>query len=118
MKTPQKSHVSVRVLPEDKERFEKYAASMGIGVSELLRLLITREYHRKRLSKVSFRPERRRGTKNAPLPTVTAHLSSAEDVEQFDAYAKGCGTNRNGAGAWLIRTELTEKWLKKAIYSQ
>jgi hypothetical protein len=42
-------------------------------------------------------------------------MSSLREVTDFDEYAQQCGLNRNGAGAWLLETELRERWLEKAI---
>src|SRR5271167_3059995 len=108
-------HISFRIHQGLKNRFERYAASLDVGASELLRLLIAREYRLRRLTREHFDPDRQSGAGNASLPTVTAHMLKADDVRRFGAYAEACGITRNEAGAWLIETELREQWLEKAI---
>jgi len=103
-----------------KAKFYEYASTCGLDASELAKLLIVRERHRRRLKQLRrytppiLKPRRRKGS-GTPLSTVTAHLSSVTQVTEFDAYARICGLNRSAAGAWLLETELSERWLKKAI---
>ncbi len=113
MSVPQ---ITIRLSTEIKSQFAAYASQFGIRESELLRLLITRERIHQRLEKMAPQPlEERKERGRVRLPTVTAHMSSITDVQDFDDYASKCGINRNGAGLWLITTELLEQWLKKAI---
>lgn len=112
--------ITIRLSPSEKARFEEYASSLGLGASELAKILIVREWHQKRLIKSklasgSTRKSRRRAGTGNRLPTVTAHLSSVEEVKKFDAYARECGLNRSSAGAWILLNELQERWLEKAI---
>ena len=108
-------HISFRIPEGIKNRFESYAEGLDVRASELLRLLMAREYRLRRLMKEHFAPDRQRGTGNASFPTVTAYMLKVDDVKRFSAYAQACGITRNEAGAWLIETELREQWLGKAI---
>ena len=112
--------ITIRLPSSEKTRFEEYAGSLGLGASELAKLLIVREQHRRRLAESRMasgpsRKSRRPAGTGKRLPTITAHLSSKEEVKKFDAYARECGLNRNGAGAWILQNELRERWLEKAI---
>jgi hypothetical protein len=112
------AQITVRLEPTVKTAFESYAAEYGLDASELAKLLIVRERYRKQLLKMSAAaelPERLRRPAGGRLPTITAHLSTVRDVEQFDAYAERCGLNRTGAGALLFEAELNERWLEKAL---
>lgn len=88
--------------------------------SELAKLLIVRERALRRLAGLHLNgrlpPRHRRPVGAAErLPTVTAHMSSLEDVTSFDEYAKDCGLNRSAAGALLLEAELSERWLEWAL---
>jgi hypothetical protein len=115
-----KPQITVRLASSVKTEFEAYAAQLGLDTSELAKLLIVRERNLKRLAALKNAneiPTRRRqqyGSRTR-FPTVTAHFSTRTPVEEFDAYAKSCGLNRSGAGAWLLEMELREKWLKDAL---
>lgn len=115
--------VTVRLPPETKAVFEHYCEQLGLDASELAKLLIIRERKLRRLLalKTSGRcPKRQRQLRGEAiaLPTVTAHLSSVEQVAEFDSYARCCGLNRDNAGAWLLETELSERWLERALLLQ
>jgi hypothetical protein len=112
--------ITIRLSPATKAEFDSYAAGLGLMASELAKLLIVRERVRRRLADVFAAGElptreRRAGGRDDPLPTVTAHLSLLEEVKSFDAYAHQFGLNRTTAGAWLLETELRERWLERAI---
>ena len=114
--------ITARLSPTIKKQFEQYAASFGLGVSELAKLLIVRERHQKRLIKLKgtakvSRNSRQSTKTNNRLPTITTHLSSLKDVEDFDAYVRECGFSRSSAGAFLFEAEMQERWLEKAISS-
>jgi len=116
------SQISVWLLPETKKAFGKYAEEVGVDDSELAKLLILRESKLKRLAtlkregNIPVRKRQLRGTAEQ-LEKITAHLSSASQVQQFDAYAGSCGLVRSTAGALLLEIELSEKWLEKALSS-
>ena len=115
--------ITARLQPEIKKQFEQYAESLGLDASELAKLLIVRERHQMRIAKlkeagkVSQRPRRPSG-ESKRLPTITAHLSSLKDVEEFDAYVIKYGFSRSSAGAYLFEFEVRERWLEKAMLSR
>jgi hypothetical protein len=112
--------ITMRLPPEMKAEFENYAATLGLDASPLVKLLITRESRRKRLAQLTLgggainreRRATRAGTKPA---AITAHMPTLEDVTAFDNYAHSCGLARDGAGVWLVETELSERWLERAV---
>src|ERR1700678_3408277 len=111
MSVPQ---ITIRLSPEAKAEFERYASGLGMRASELAKLLIVRERHQRRLlmpksdAKVAERRHRSVRPRERP-PTVTAHLSSVGEVESFNAYAVDCGLNRSSAGAKLLEAELRDR---------
>ena len=112
--------ITVRLAPERKLAFEEYAAAFGLDASSLVKLLIAREWRLKRLAQltktgtVKSKPRRAAGTGSKPA-AITAHMRSLSEVASFNDYAYDCGLKRDGAGAWLLETELMERWLEKAI---
>jgi len=114
------AQVTIRLTSETKAAFERYCDDLGFGSSEVLRLLIAREYMIRRLEKLKeagTAPRKARQPHGAAvrLPKITAHFSSAEQVERFDAYATRCNLNRDAAGAWLVGKELNDSWLRRAL---
>ena len=109
------AQITSRLAPELKTRFTAYAAGLGLKASELAKLLIIRELHRKRLVRAKL-PEGSSRT-GREMPKVTAHFSSPAKVRQFDAHARECGLNRGRAAAWVLGTELEERWLERMIGS-
>jgi hypothetical protein len=112
--------ITVRLKPDTKAAFEAYSERVGMDTSELAKLLIVRERKLGRLAALKAEgrsPVRRRQARGAAiaLPTVTAHLSSVEQVAEFDKYARLCGLNRNSAAAWLLEAEVQECWLERAL---
>jgi hypothetical protein len=112
--------ITIRLFPEEKEAFETYAQRFGLNCSDVAKLLISREQKLRRLrglkrtQKLPARTRQDRGFAVAK-DKITAHLRSVEEVQQFDEYAVSCGLSRDGAGAWLLQTELREKWLQRAL---
>ena len=111
--------ITMRLEAETKRAFHAYATRFGLDASELARLLIHRERYRRRLQQRGLEgakpAERSRRRGGARMAAVTAHVSSPEQVCEFDAYAKKCGLSRDRAGAYLLEAELEERGLEKAI---
>ncbi|CAA6604894.1 hypothetical protein MTBLM1_40098 [Rhodospirillaceae bacterium LM-1] len=113
--------VNIRLTPGEKEEFEAYARGFGLDASELTKLLIVREFRLDRLAEnkncggLSAAQKRNGGNEKSRLPTITAHYSSAKDVEIFSSHAKQRHMSRGAAGACLLRTELKERWLEKVL---
>ena len=113
--------ITIRVSAASKAAFEQYAEMLGLDASALIKLLIVREGHQRRLAR-----SKRKASSSSPVTSieksrkthkVTAHFSSIEPVAEFDEYAKDCGLNRSAAGAWLLEGELDERWLEKAVHA-
>jgi hypothetical protein len=117
MSTPQ---ITVRLDPQEKVAFDSYAEKCGLDSSELAKLLFVRERRLERLlslkNKKQF-PQSQRQTWGRGIKklTVTAHFSTRGQVDAFDRYARDCNLTRQSAAAWLLRTELNEQWLEKAL---
>ena len=94
-------------------------ASMWNSLSfwSFARELLKRLAHFKKSGNVPKRKRQQRGSA-IPMKSVTAHLSSVKQVEEFDAYVKSCDLSRDSAGAWLLENELRDKWLQKALGSR
>jgi hypothetical protein len=114
------AQITIRLPPKSKRAFESYAEAMGLKASELAKLLVVRERKLKRLAQLKKNgnvPKRTRQQRGAavPMKSVTAHLSSVKQVEEFDAYVKSCDLSRDNAGAWLLENELRHRWLQKVL---
>jgi hypothetical protein len=114
--------IAIRLPAGVKAKFEAYAEGLGLKASELAKLLIVRELHLKRLlgqaklGRLPKKPRRASGPRRE-MAKVTAHVSSLARVAEFDQYAENCGLNRDRTGAWLLESELIERWLEKAMTS-
>jgi hypothetical protein len=117
---PALPQISVRVTTAIKDAFLRYSNCVGFDNSEIAKLLVVRERRLRRLAALSAKgkaPVRTRQTrgKAVPMPHVTVYLGSLQFTEQFGAYAASCGLKRTDALAWLLQTELTERWLTRAL---
>jgi hypothetical protein len=112
--------ITIRVNPALKAQFDAYVEKLDIDASELAKLLIIRERNLQRLRTVGRKTKQQRRPKGTGirLPTVTAHFGRRDQVENFAKYATSCGMSRSSAGAWLLQTELSERWLEKALHSE
>lgn len=112
--------ITIRLPPRLKIEFEAYANRLGLRSSELAKLLIARERLLRRLKSLHKKrkaPKRSRQERGSAveMQKITAHVSTVDQVKEFDAYAASCSLNRNLAGAWLLEKELSEKWLRHAL---
>jgi hypothetical protein len=103
-----------------KEAFETYASTFGLKSSDLAKLLIFREKKLRRLLELKRSdrlPEHTRQGRGIAVSKdkITAHVRLVEEVQEFDEYVVSCGLWRDSAGAWLLQTELHEKWLERAL---
>jgi hypothetical protein len=114
------AQITIRLDPDVKEAFNRYAVRFGLKASGLAQLLLVRERKLRRLAKLKAnrklsKTQRQPRGLAVPMKTVTAHVSSVVEVKRFDSYAKSCGLTRQTAGAWLLMSELKEQWLKRAL---
>jgi hypothetical protein len=113
--------ISVRMATAIKDALVAYSDSLELDHSEIAKLLVIREKRLRRLAalsakgKVPIRARQTRG-KGVPMPHVTVYLRSLRFTKQFTAYAASCGLKRTDALAWLVETELTERWLTRALH--
>jgi hypothetical protein len=112
--------ISVRLITASKDAFLAYSDFLELDHSEVARLLVVREKRLRKLAALSaegkapIRPRQTRG-EAAPMPHITVYLRSLQFTKQFTAYAGSCGLKRTDALAWLLETELNEKWLARAL---
>jgi antitoxin component of RelBE/YafQ-DinJ toxin-antitoxin module len=108
--------ITARLSPKIRDRFDRYAAKVGLDASELARLLILREMRVRRLLPVTkSRPSRRVAPKTGGERKLTAHFHLADNVDEFARYASAEGFNRAAAARLIAEQELREKWLAKAL---
>ena len=111
--------IVIHVSSSVKAEFDQYA-NEWLNPAALAKLLIIRELRLQRLiamkhaGSVPTRPRQRRGAATS-LRAVATRLASKEAVQQFDAYATRCGLSRDSAGAWILQTEIRERWLERAV---
>jgi hypothetical protein len=109
------SQITARLSPDIRDRFDKYAAEVGLDASELARLLIVREMRvRRLLGRSTSQPERYPAKKYGDR-TLTAHFHLSEEVAKFDRYAQAQKLSRSGAARLIVERELRERWLAKAF---
>jgi len=113
--------ITIRLPSPLKLAFERYAIGLGLGSSELAKLLIVRENRQRRLKRLEHSAIEALRRKWRPveveMATITAHVASLRKVRAFDAYARSCGLSRSKAGAWILCAELEEHWLERSITS-
>jgi antitoxin component of RelBE/YafQ-DinJ toxin-antitoxin module len=108
--------ITTRLSPEIRDRFERYAAKLGLDASELARLLILREIRVGRLRRDKSRPSRRRAAhKRGSERKLTAHFHLADNVDEFARYAHARGFSRAAAARLIAEQELHERWLARAL---
>ena len=115
--------ITAHVLPATKKKFKTYAREQGLDTSELAKLLIMRERRLSRLFALTLTEQPHRGGRQprglaVGTTSITAHLASIHNMKKFDAYARKCGLSRSKAAAWLIETELNERWLERALSTE
>jgi hypothetical protein len=112
--------ISVRLHADTKAAFTAYAEQLGLDISEVAILLILREKQLGRLAALSAlnrppkRPRQPRGTA-VVMQHVTVYFRTLARTAEFENYAKSCGLKRTDALAWLLTSELKEKWLERAL---
>jgi hypothetical protein len=110
------AQINARLSPEIRERFDDYAAGLGLDAAELARLLIVRELRVRRISMPGGNPQ---GPSKASTTTghrkLTAHFHLSEQVAEFDRYANERGLSRAAAAKLIFERELREMWLAKAF---
>jgi hypothetical protein len=109
--------ITARLSTDIRDRFDRYAAEVGLDASELARLLITREMRLRRLlrpancqSNAAGTPSRKYGERK-----LTAHFHMPSQVAKFGKYAHAQKLSRAAAAKLIVERELREKWLVKAF---
>jgi hypothetical protein len=100
------------VSPLEREVFEAYATSFDLDVGTLMLLLIVRELQLARLALLRERfdtPEMPERTK------VTAHAKSAAVKAGIIETARRASLSTSRVCAVLLRAELEERWLERAL---
>ena len=83
------AQITTRLSPIIRDRFDRYAAEVGLDASELARLLITREMHVRRLEQLAKKQSKLSGAspKKYGQRKLTAHFHRAKKVAEFGRYA-------------------------------
>lgn len=111
--------IPIRINLDLAEQARAYAKEQGVGDSELLKLLFQRERRLRRLAalhrlgRTPHRPRQKKGS--AEIMDVITVYFSVEERAEFERYASDCGLRKSDAGAWLLRQELQERWLLRAL---
>jgi hypothetical protein len=120
---PKIPQISVSVPSKMKAALVNYADELGVDISAIVNLLILREKRLGRLAALSRmgtppkRPRQLRG-KAVPMEHVTVYFGSLRRTAEFGNYARSCGLKRTDALAWLIKSEIKEMWLRRALSMQ
>ena len=109
--------ITTRLSPAIRDRFERYAAKLGLDASELARLLILREIRVRRLLRRAKSPSRSRhaASRSAGDRKLTAHFHLLDNVDEFARYAHTRGFSRSAAAKLIAENELRERWLARAL---
>lgn len=109
--------VTTYVTPEERNRFEAYAAKFGLDANNLLHLVWQHELRVVRLEQLApALQESSRAVRVGGLTSkVTAHLSSTRLKQQIVERAAQTGLPVSRAGAALLREELRECWLVRVL---
>jgi hypothetical protein len=112
------NQIIARVTLEQKSSFEGYARCLGLNAAYLLRLLIVRELHQKKLESSSTNLKRGRSSFAAArrLGTVPVRLE-ADNETVFLTRAKQLKQPKSVVASRLIVLELEEQWLLHAVVS-
>ena len=104
------SQITARLSPTKRQRFERYAESLGLNGSSLARLLLARA-----LGYPVGVPQMGRQTRGSSDGKLTAHLCNSTIVKRLQAYADSQKFSRSEAARLIFEEELTERWLFKAV---
>jgi hypothetical protein len=109
------TQITARLSPDIRDRFDRYAAEVGLDASELARLLITREMRVRQLLRLTKGRAVGTSAKKYGERKLTAHFHLPEEVAEFDRYARAQGFSRAAAARLIVERELHAKWLVKAF---
>jgi hypothetical protein len=105
--------ITAHLDEEDRVAIIAYAQKFGLDGSGIANLLLARELRVARLISVNGQaiPSRTRSQRTK----ITAHQPDDRVFLAFKDHATVCGLTVSSALANLIRTELDEQWLDKAL---
>src|SRR5271157_1165308 len=109
------AQINARLSPRIRDRFDDYAAKLGLDAAELARLLIVRELRVRRILMSSNPQAPSKASTATGHRKLTAHFHRAEQVAEFDRYANAHGLSRAAAAKLIFERELRETWLAKAF---
>ena len=109
---PRTLQITGRLTSAERAAFDLHAREFGLDAAGLLVLLLFRELRVARLETLA-------GRHTAPTAgldsKVTAHVRDAATRTGIRARAKCAGVSVSRACAVLVRTELAERWLERAM---
>jgi hypothetical protein len=110
------AQITARLSPSIRDRFDRYAAEVGLDASELARLLITREMHVRRLEQLAKKQSKLSGASpKYGQRKLAAHFHRAKKVAEFGRYAVAQRMSRAAAARAIVEWELHERWLVRAF---
>jgi hypothetical protein len=108
--------ITARLSTDIRDRFDRYAAEVGLDASELARLLITREMRVRRLLRRKYQSgTARTAFREHGERKLTAHFHLLDEVAKFGKYARAQDLSRAAAAKLIVEQELHERWLAKAF---
>jgi len=102
------------LTPEEDTELRNYARSHGLDATALANMLLIRELRLGRLKTEQF-PVLDPGGQRQRSRKITAHLQSEDQKGSFTAHAVACGLRPATAASMLLRAELLERWLERAM---
>ncbi len=104
--------ITAHVCAAERSAFEAYARSFGLDAAGLLALLLSREM---RLGKILLLIEMDAPSPDPRNAKVTVHGRDLGLRRSVAAIAKTCDTSVSKVCAAVIRAELRDKWLDRAL---
>jgi hypothetical protein len=100
--------------PSEKAALEEYLDQFGIGHAAAATLLFVREL---RCNRLSMLKDRFAVPTGSDRKRITVHQPDGGLKTAFKEHAASIGLKPNAAASILLRAELSERWLEKAMES-
>lgn len=103
--------ITGHVRASEREQFERHARRFGLDVAALLTLLLVRQLRIGDVSRLD------KAAEEVPdlFSTVTAHVRDPQFKTDVQALAAGASVSVSRLCAVLVRSELREHWIERAI---
>jgi hypothetical protein len=111
--TETKLQIGCYLTEDETKELRAYAQAHELRVPSLCALIVLHELRCRRLSDLKSTYLRKVGKQEGQR--VTARFSRPELKEEFSNHVNECGIGSDDATGVLIRAELQERWLDKAL---